>query len=134
MKTFESNKTEILAQDTKIFNFLSDFNNFKHLLPPEVTNWKSDADSCSFTVQNMASLSLKIDSKKPSSFIYMKSVGANLFEFNIQTTIEFVNDEKSIVQVVLNADLNPMISMLASRPLENLVKLIVEKLKEHMEK
>lgn len=134
MKTFESNKTEVQALDAKIFGFLADFNNFKQLLPPEVSNWKSDTETCSFTVQNMASLTLAMDVKTPNNLIIMKSVGANLFEFNIQTTIAFVDENKSLVQIILNADLNPMMAMLASRPLENLVKLIAEKLKEYMEK
>ncbi len=46
-----------------VYNFLTDFNNFKDLMPEQITNWKSSNDSCSFTIQGMASISLTFAEK-----------------------------------------------------------------------
>ena len=43
----ESDKSEINKPSSEVYNFLTDFNNFQKLMPPQVTNWKSTADECS---------------------------------------------------------------------------------------
>jgi carbon monoxide dehydrogenase subunit G len=64
----------------------------------------------------------------------MKSKGANIFDFFIKTDINKLSENESQVKITFDADLNPMMAMLATKPLESFVKLVVEKLKEEMEK
>lgn len=134
MTNFESPVKEINATAEKIFSFLSNFNNFEHLLPAEITNWKSTDNTCSFTIQSMISLSMEISQRVPFEHITMKSKGSNIFDFFIRINIREINAQESTAQVVFEADLNPMMAMLAGKPLENFVKLVVDKLKEEMEK
>lgn len=134
MTSFESPNTHINASEEKIFSFLSKFSNFETLLPSEITNWKSTEDECSFTIQSMISLSMQISQRVPNSYIEMKSKGANIFDFYIKTDIKKISEIQSQVKITFDADLNPMMAMLATKPLENFVKLVVEKLKEEMEK
>lgn len=134
MTNFESPATIINASDEKIYSFLSKFSNFEYLLPAEISNWKSTDDECSFTIQSFITLSMFISQRTPNTCIEMKSKGTNIFEFAIENYIETLSENQSRVRIIFKADLNPMYSMVASKPLENLVKLVVEKLKEEMEK
>ncbi len=106
-----------------VYNFLTDFNNFKTLMPDQITNWESDKDSCSFTIQGMASIKLTFAEKTPHSSIKLKPVGKVPFSFglNIKLTEQ---GETTIAQVEVDANINPMMAMIAKRPLENLVNVM----------
>ena len=134
MTNFESPVKTIQASSEKIFTFLGNFNNFGNLVPAEISNWKSSENECSFTIQSMISLAMEIQLREPFHLIVMKSKGSNIFDFFIRIFISSIGENESTARVVFEADLNPMMAMLASKPLENFVKLVVEKLKEEMEK
>ncbi|MBN2174871.1 MAG: hypothetical protein JW731_12115 [Bacteroidales bacterium] len=134
MTTFKSNETNIKQSPVNIFNFLSDFNNFKELLPPQVTNWSSDGTTCSFTIQGMADISLKIEGKKEYELIAYAAVDDKPFPLSLTTHIKPDGNNLSMVTIILEAQLNTMLKMMASRPLQNFVNMLVEQLKIVMEK
>ena len=49
----------------EFFNKLSDLNNLKQIMPPEIKNFESDANNCSFKMKGMPELKLKISEKIP---------------------------------------------------------------------
>lgn len=133
MTEFKSNKISIHKSSEVIFNFLSDFNNFEKLMPEQVTNWKSTTENCSFTIQGMADLAMKMGEKTEFTFISYMSDGNKPFAFSLNSYLSSTEAEDTDVQIILNADLNPMLKMMAARPLQNFVNLLVEKLKEIIE-
>jgi carbon monoxide dehydrogenase subunit G len=134
MAEFKSNKVLINARPEKIFSFLADFNNFEKLLPEQVTNWQSTGKKCSFTIKGMADLAMYIAEKNEHSLIRYSSEGKSPFPFHMDSEFNETPDGKTETQVTINAKLNPMLKMMASRPLSNFVNILAEKLKEEMEK
>jgi len=132
MASFKSDKITINRSDEEIYSFLSDFNNFEKLMPEQVTNWKSTNDSCSFTIQGMADLAMKMGERIEFSKVTYVSDGNKPFAFDLNTELN-VDGDKTETQIILRADLNPMLKMMASRPLQNFVNLLVNKLKEVIE-
>lgn len=132
MASYKSDKITIHKSQEDIYTFLSDFNNFEKLMPEQVTNWKSTNESCSFTIQGMADLAMKMGERTEFSKVIYVSDGNKPFAFDLNTDI-IVNGNDSETQIILNADLNPMLKMMASRPLQNFVNLLVNKLKEVIE-
>ncbi len=132
MTEIKSEHIDIQNSSQKVFLFLSDFNNFEKLMPEQVVNWKSTTDSCSFTIKGMASLGMRHKSKVEFSEINLVSDGSSPFPFTLSC---FLNDQGSSTnaQMILNADLNPMLKMMAKKPLQNFVNMLVNKLKEVME-
>jgi len=132
MTEFKSNPIHIITPAQKIYTFLTDFNNFERLMPGQVVHWKSDAESCSFTIHGMADLALMMGEKREYSKVTYNSAEPSPFGFSLQFSIE---DEStgSFVSCSLTAELSPMIKMMVSRPLQNFVTLLVEKLKQEME-
>lgn len=116
-----------------IFNFLSNFDNFGKLMPEQVINWKSTADSCSFTIKGMADLALKTSEKTEFSKIVWATDGKAPFDFTLSSVLNEQNANQTQAQIILNADLSPMLKMMAVRPLSNFVNLLVNKLKEVIE-
>jgi hypothetical protein len=133
MTDFTSNSILIHSTDKAIYTFLSDFNNFEKLLPEQVTQWKSTTESCSFTIQGMADLALVKGESKEFGLITYKSIEPSPFVFHLQFML--VHDTSGTIATCnLGAELSPMIKLMVSRPLQNFVNLLVEKLKEHLER
>jgi len=116
-----------------IFNFLSNFDNFGKLMPEQVINWKSSTDSCSFTIKGMADIALKTSEKIPHSKIVWSTDGKAPFDFTLSSILSDQKENQTQTQIILHADLSPMLKMMAMRPLGNFVNLLVNKLKEVIE-
>jgi carbon monoxide dehydrogenase subunit G len=132
MTEIKSEHINIQNSAQNIFHFLSDFNNFEKLMPEQVVNWQSTKESCSFTIKGMASLEMRQQSVVEFSEINLVSEGKSPFPFTLSC---FLNEQgnSTDAQMILNADLNPMLKMMAKKPLQNFVNLLVGKLKEMME-
>lgn len=130
MTRIESDKTVVSKSPEEVFSFLSNFNNFEKLMPEQVTNWKSSEDECSFTIAGMASLGMKIIEKQPNKFILVTRNGAAPFDFTLECMLSEKNPSESEVQLAFNAELNPMLKMMAVKPLTNFLNILVGRLKD----
>lgn len=134
MTEFKSNTLSIDKPALNLFSFLSDFNNFEKLMPEQVINWKSTTNNCSFTIKGMADMAMFMKEKLEPTLVVYASEGSSKISFNLKFIIAEKSDSQSEITTILEADLNPMLKMMASRPLQNFVNIITEKLKEMMEK
>lgn len=130
MTTFTSPESTINKKREEVFSWLTDFNNFERLMPDQVSDWKSSETSCSFRIQNMATLEMKMGSHEPNSKIEYLSFGSSPLSFTLTFQLQESDNDRSIVKVILDADLNPMLKMMASRPLQSFVNVLAEKLPE----
>jgi len=111
----------------KVFDFLADFNNFEHLMPDQVSDWKSDADSCSFSVKGMGKVGMKYAKKESPVLIEMVPYGKSPISFSLKIKLT-EQDGGTKASGEVDADLNPMLAMMAKRPLENLINEITSRL------
>jgi len=130
MTRIESDKRIINKEQEKIYNFLSDFNNFEALMPDKVVDWKSDKESCSFTISGLASLGMRIVEKDPYSYIKMIDEGKVPFKFEFYVNIKNVDAGKSEVHLIFDADLNMMLKMMAVKPLKNFLNMLLDELEK----
>jgi len=133
MKKIESEKLIIINSQEKIYHFLSNFNNFGKLMPDQIINWQSTETSCSFTIKGMTDLSMQIKEKIPFHTILITSFGKTPFDFELKCTFEALETNKTESQLIFYADLNPMLSMMASKPLQNFVNMLNTRLKQKAE-
>ena len=129
MSLIESQAVTINKSDEEIFNFISDFTNFASLMPPQVQDVKITQDSCSFSIQGMPTINLKIYERTPFSSVKMKAEDGKL-PFILSCSLESVNETQCIAQFHFEAELNPMMKMMVAKPLGNFLNLLSEKLKE----
>jgi hypothetical protein len=126
----ESDKVEINNSAERIFNYLSDFNNFGKLMPSQVTNWQSTTDDCSFTINGMATIGMKIYEKTPFSKISITSNGKVPFEFKLFIHLAETSATTCTGQLTFESGMNPMIRMMVEKPLGNFFNMLVQKMKE----
>ena len=129
MSLIKSQAVTINKSDEEIFNFISDFTNFAKLMPQQVQDVKITQESCSFSMQGMPIINLKIYDKIPFSCVKMKADGGKL-PFTLSCFLESVNNTQCIAQFHFEAELNPMMKMMVAKPLGNFLNLLSKKLKE----
>jgi carbon monoxide dehydrogenase subunit G len=128
MTNYKSSQITVQKSQTEVFNFLSDYNNFGKLMPEQVTNWNSTQDECSFTIQGMASLQMKIIERRASDLISMESYGKTPIKFTLYVTLEAISETSCTALVSIDADINPMLKMMLDKPLSNLVEKLATKI------
>ena len=103
-------------------------------MPEQITNWKSTQDNCSFNIQGMAELAMKITEKTAFSKIVYSSESPSPFEFFLIINMETIEAEKCTSQILFDAKINSMMQMMLQRPLQNFVNILNQKLKDTFEK
>jgi carbon monoxide dehydrogenase subunit G len=129
MTRLESNKVVIAKKPEEVFGFLSDFNNIGKLMPEQVIDFKTEGETCSFTIKGMATLGLTYESKKPFESVVMKSHGKVPFDFTLSCAIEPIGEESTLT-LYLDAALNPFLKMMAEKPLTNFLNLLAAKYRD----
>jgi carbon monoxide dehydrogenase subunit G len=129
MTHIETEKVNCQQPAEKLYAFLTDFNNFKALMPPQVSNWQSTEDTCTFTINNMATVGMKIESKTPHNKIHIISDGGKVpFSFTLDVLITSVDPNNSIGQLVFDADIPIFLRPMVEGPLGNFFNLLAKKM------
>ena len=127
----ESKIGTIPYNDEKIYNFLSDFNNFKNLIPvSQVENWESTKDSCSFEFKGVGKSGMKIIEKEPFKLIKIGAVDESKFDFFLWIQLKMVEDGNTKVKITIEPKINQMMAMMVKNPLQNFVDTLVDKMSD----
>lgn len=126
MEKFESRIGKLKASEENVFLFLADFNNFKQFIPgDQISNWQSDQETCSFTIGGVGDVSLRIIEKEPYKLIKINGGGMAKVEFFLWIQLKQLEEKDTRVKITLKADLNPMIKMVAAKPLKQFLEILV---------
>lgn len=133
MTKITSDNVLINASSAMIFEFLSNFNNYRILMPEQVEDWQSNDNEGSFNIKNMASIGLIILDRVPFSLIRLVRTNAPFYirlDCNIADLSEGIQCQ---LQLVMDADLNIMMKIMATQPLTNLVNTLAYNCKKVIE-
>lgn len=128
--TIIESSVELKLPIDKVYNFLENLNNHQQLMPENIYNWSSTADEASFTIQNMAKLAIKISCRVPNSEIVAIPTEKPPFDVELKWSVSPTDNDGTIAKHIISADLNMMMKMLASGPLQKLADYQTAKLKE----
>ena len=116
----------------EVYQFLNDLNNHEGLMPENITDWSSTADEARFTIKSMAKLALKVDQRVVNKEIVCVPSEKAPFDVKLVWKLEELSTNETKATFVIEADLNMMMKMVASGPLQRLVDHQVTKLKEKL--
>lgn len=126
MTTIESKKVQIERPVSDVVTYTKDLNNFQFLLPKDrISEFQSDGDSCSFKIQGLSKIGLRIEEVK-EKYIKLKSTESP-FDFTINVHMDDKDGGTEAYQIV-DLDLNPMMKMMVEKPLRNLFDHIADRL------
>lgn len=132
MTTIQS-KTIISKPPAEVYSFLTDLNNHQQLMPENIYNWSSTADEARFTIQNMAKLALKVSSRSENHEIIVVPSEEAPFPVELKWTLNDRGNGTTEAVHTITAELNMMMKMLASGPLQKLADHQTQQLKSALE-
>ncbi len=130
--TIIESKVTINETVGQVYKFLADLNNHQQLMPENIYNWSSTEDEAKFTIQNMAKLALKVSSRTKDKEVTAVPSEEAPFALELKWSLN-EGDGKTEVLYTISADLNMMMKMLASGPLQKLADHETSALKKALE-
>ncbi len=127
MTTFE-NSVIIHKPATEVYTFLKDLSNHEQLMPDNIQDWKATPDEASFTIKNMASLHLEVSNRVANREVSAVPKGKAPIDITLKWTLEPQADDQTKATFTIQAELNMMLKMIASGPLQKLVDHQVQRL------
>lgn len=124
-------KVRFSKNQEQTFEFLSDMNNYRQLMPDDTKSFEIHESGKGFAVQigSLPKVGMKLkEAVKPSQLVF-ESPSPN-FEYYLTIDIEPVDDSNSDVDLNFEGKFNMMIEMMAKGPLTNFINTIAEKLKK----
>ncbi len=127
MSKVESKTGKINLPNERIYDFLSDFNNFSSILPPgKVQNWSAGTDSCRFTVEGIGDASLRITDKNPHSLIQITADPPTPISFLLSLYLKKIDSSSTEINIVLEPDANPLVMAMLKAPLQEFVDKLID--------
>jgi carbon monoxide dehydrogenase subunit G len=128
---FESRIGKVRQSAAVIYNWLSDFRNFTGLVPADkVKNWQATADECHFTVDMVGDTGLKIAEKEEAKLIKITTIGDNPYNFFFWIQLKEVAPYDTRIKLTLKLDLNPMLRMMAAKPIQNFLDSLIDQMEK----
>ena len=124
MSNFKSPEVKVNLSAEMLYAKLSNLNNLKDILPPEISDFQSTQDSCSFKMGGMPKITLVIAEKTPFSKIVLQAENSQI-PFSLECNIS-ENGENSNATLQVNAELNMMMKMMMEKPLTNFLNAAAE--------
>jgi len=118
--TIIQNNIEIHKPIEAVYAFLADMNNHEQLMPDNIYDWSSTEDEARFTIKNMAKLALKISQRTTNKEIVCVPVEDAPFALTLRWKLEDKGMDATNATFVIEAELNMMMKMMASGPLQKL--------------
>ena len=123
---FESRVGKIAERNEPVYLFLNDMRNFKQFLPEgKVENWSAEKDSCSFEISPVGKAKLRIIESEPYTQVKYQGDGLNNTNFFLWIQLKEVSESDTMVKITIKAELNPMLKMMATKPLNDFLEKLV---------
>jgi hypothetical protein len=126
----ESRIGKSASNDQQIYAFISNFHNFKDLLPEDkVSGWEASEEKCSFQVDPLGRTGLMIVEKKPYSMVKMSSDPEfSSYQFTIWIQIKKIASDDSRMKITIEPLVNKMMMPMLKVPLKKLADGIIDKM------
>jgi hypothetical protein len=121
----------IKGSQTVVYNYISDFRNFAHLLPAEQLHHVKITDqTLEFGLDGLGNVGMQIAEKHPYDRLAIKAIEGTAANFAFTIFIDEAEKHASSAHIILEAQLNMFLEMMASAPLQRFLDLIIDKLSE----
>lgn len=131
MGKYTSKIGKINKSDELIYNFLTDFNNLKAVIPQDkVREFEATEDTCKFKIEGVGQAGLKIIEKEAFKLIKITSDGKSPFSFFFWIQLKPIEDSENVtaIRLTIDANLNPMMKMMVGKHLQNGLDSMVDQI------
>jgi carbon monoxide dehydrogenase subunit G len=128
---FESRTGKLTCTPSEIFDFVTDIRNFRQFVPDgTIDNMKTDMNSCSFHVTSLGNVNINLSEKEPYNRVVYSGNVLQLNDFTLVLDIKTNSFGKAEVKMMLAAHLNPILKMMAAKPIESFLERLIEEMEK----
>ena len=121
----ESKKTIINKSQKEFFEFLTDLNNFKQLMPENTDQFEVDGESFIFSLKGMPEIRLVVKEKQEYNKIILGAASSKL-SFSLIANIEVISENSCEAQLLFEGEFNAMMAMMVKGPLQKFINTLTE--------
>lgn len=116
--------------DCEIYTFITDFENFRSLLPEgKVTGFESSGDRCSFQVEPLGRTGLQILERNPCSLVKYASIPEfSKYQFTIWIQLKKAGENDTRIKITVEPHVNQLLIPMIKGPLKLFVNGLVDKI------
>ena len=134
ISVFESRTGTLSCDSVEVYNFVTDIRNFGQFIPDgTITNWQAESDSCSFSVSVVGVISLRITGREPHGKVIFSGDALKKNDFVLTLNIIKGRSDSAEVKILLEAELNPMLKMLANKPIVQFLEILINEMEKFRE-
>jgi hypothetical protein len=121
------------CSDQQIYTFITNFHNFKELLPADkVSGWESSEEKCSFQVDPLGRTGLMIIEKKAFSLVKMSSDPEfSKYQFNIWIQLKKVQPDDTRIKITIEPLVSKLLMPMVKGPLKKLADGLISKIETY---
>ena len=120
MLKIKSDSIVVNSDAKKCIEHLCDLNNYQSLLPKDkINSWQSSNNFCIFSIQKAYTLEI-VKESYDNDQILLKSGDKSQFKFRIKIKIQKRSTNSCTVQIICEANVNPLLKVMVGKPLNEL--------------
>jgi carbon monoxide dehydrogenase subunit G len=129
ISNFESRPGKLTCTAEEVFNFVTDIRNFEQFIPQgTINNWQAERESCSFSVSMLGTVNFRLAEKEMYNKVVFTGDALKKNDFSLVLHISDTARNPAEVKVSLNADLNPMMKMMAAKPIGQFLEMLINEM------
>ena len=129
MTNYESRPGNLTGTAEEVYNFVTDIRNFERFIPKGViNNWNAEKESCSFGVSMLGTVTLRLAEKEKYTKVVYTGDALKENDFSLVLFISDKVKNQAQVKFTLSADLNPMMKMMAAKPISQFLEMLIKEM------
>ena len=126
---FESRTGKLSCNAQEGFAFVTDLRNFERFAPKEtINNWKAEKEFCSFSVSMLGTVTERLAENEKYSKVIFKGDALKKNDFSLTLYITDNIKNPADLKVMLSADLNPLMKMMAAKPINQFLEMLINEM------
>ena len=111
------------------FAFVTDLRNFERFIPKgSISNWNAEKETCSFNAPMLGTVTVRIAEKEKYKKVVFSGDALKKNDFSITQVISDNAESPADVRIMLSADLNPIMKMMAAKPIVQFLEMLVNEM------
>jgi len=134
ISNYESRQGSLKYGANKAYAFITDFRNFGALAKNNnIADWQADKESCSFNFAMLGAVNVKLTEKEESSKVVYQGIAAGNIDFTVTVLLNGNDPESSEIQINLSAYFNPIMKMMADKPVRMFLDMLISEIEKYEE-
>jgi carbon monoxide dehydrogenase subunit G len=126
---FESRTGKLTCNVGEVFTFVTDIRNFERFIPGGIiSNWNAEKESCSFSVSILGTVTVRLSEKERFTKVVFSGDALKKNDFLLTLNITDNVGDHAEVRILLNAELNSMMKMMAGKPIKQFLERLINEM------